>query len=128
MEEWMAYVSWVLDTLVAFRYHGWQYGCLEPAQISGQKLGISYLYERHRWEEPIWECAPEQKDSLEAARESLIAISYSVPDTFPAATLNSVDELEGNTGNRADEFRNSLISISYLQSPDIGIIRCNGHV
>lgn len=76
--------------------------------------------------------ALEEKAALEIARESLIAISYSVPDTFLSSievgTLNSVDEVVGNNGDRAEEFRSKLISISYLQSPDIGIVTCNGHV
>lgn len=75
--------------------------------------------------------ALEKEASLEVARESLIAISYSVPDTFLSSvaeeTLNTGHQVVGTNSDGADEFRSKLISISYLQSPDIGIIQCNGH-
>lgn len=65
--------------------------------------------------------AIEEETSLEVARESLIAISYSVPDTFLISTTkDSVDEVVANNGDRIDEFRSELISISYLKPPDIG--------
>lgn len=61
--------------------------------------------------------------SLEAARESLIAISYLTPDKVLSSveTLDSVDIAHATNGDSADDFRSKLISISYLQSPDDGL-------
>ncbi|CDP12984.1 unnamed protein product [Coffea canephora] len=75
--------------------------------------------------------ALEKEASLEVARESLIAISYSVPDTILSSvvveTLNTGHQVVATNSDGADKFRSKLISISDLRSPDIGIIRCNGH-
>ncbi|XWS65733.1 hypothetical protein CRYUN_Cryun05aG0138700 [Craigia yunnanensis] len=64
------------------------------------------------------------KDGAEAVtRESLIAISYSVPDKADASKLSS-DNLngeklvEGIDSDGAEKYRSALISISCSQSPD----------
>lgn len=62
--------------------------------------------------------------SDELTRESLIAISYSVPDKdqspglFPEK-LSSGHLVEGSNGDETENYRSKLISISYTQSPDI---------
>ncbi|KAI3731965.1 hypothetical protein L1987_63159 [Smallanthus sonchifolius] len=59
--------------------------------------------------------------SVDLTRESLIALSYSLPDTdfsspeLPKSVKN-VTEAVNNDGK--DKFRSELISISYAESPD----------
>lgn len=59
----------------------------------------------------------------EITRESLIAISYSVPDKALAFKLSSEclnGEKLGDRGfDGAEKFRSELISITYLESADI---------
>lgn len=60
------------------------------------------------------------KVSQELARELLIAISYSVPDTVDHASKN-IDSANGvavANADGAEKYRSELISISYAQSPD----------
>lgn len=63
----------------------------------------------------------------EVARESLIAISYSEPDKV-FASKSSSEKVTGESliggidGDAEDKFRSELISISYTQSPDIGVL------
>lgn len=60
----------------------------------------------------------------EVTRESLIAISYSLPDKVAAASQFSSDnsnreklvERKGSDGD--DKYRSELISISYSRSPE----------
>ncbi|KAK9009809.1 hypothetical protein V6N11_036334 [Hibiscus sabdariffa] len=66
---------------------------------------------------------PSQKVTQELARELLIAISYSVPDTDPNSNSASkiVDGTNGAVAANVDEvekYRSELISISDDQSPD----------
>lgn len=63
------------------------------------------------------------KISDELARESLIAISYSLPDKDPPLgsfpTKHSSDNfVEANNCDKAENIRSELISISYTESPD----------
>lgn len=64
--------------------------------------------------------------SEEVTRESLIAISYSLPDKDPTSELLSEKvngELVGGTDCTGEEkHRSNLISISYTQSPDTGVL------
>ncbi|CAL9750645.1 unnamed protein product, partial [Musa acuminata subsp. burmannicoides] len=64
--------------------------------------------------------------SLEFVRESLMTISQSLPDVihapngFPAKTPVAADAVgDQNVGSGAEEYRSKLISISYMQSPDV---------
>lgn len=62
--------------------------------------------------------------SEELTRESLIAISFSVPDNYHSPSLlpnkPSSDFVgEGINGDGAENYRSKLISISNKQSPDI---------
>ncbi|KAJ1428935.1 hypothetical protein SESBI_08651 [Sesbania bispinosa] len=69
--------------------------------------------------------SPSKKESTEVARESLIAISNSSPDKI--LDSNSVAESKKSDGvalpncDRDDKFRSELISISYVESPDVKI-------
>lgn len=69
--------------------------------------------------------------SSELARELLIAISYSVPDkllnSVSSENSKSKDGVVGCTVDGADEFRLKLISLSYNQSPESGVSKCNGY-
>ncbi|KAG2672019.1 hypothetical protein I3843_13G018300 [Carya illinoinensis] len=61
----------------------------------------------------------------ELTRESLIAISYSLPDKdpdskLPSETLNGENLVGGIESKREEKYRSELISISYTQSPDSG--------
>ncbi|KAL4298423.1 hypothetical protein GQ457_12G001470 [Hibiscus cannabinus] len=72
---------------------------------------------------------PSQKVTQELARELLIAISYSVPDTDPNSNSASkiVDGTNGAVAANVDEvekYRSELISISDDQSPDAQIMLC----
>ncbi|KAI9182143.1 hypothetical protein LWI28_022536 [Acer negundo] len=63
----------------------------------------------------------------EVTRESLIAISYSVPDKGLASKvspekLNGEKQIEVNDSDGAEKYRSELISISYSQSPDTKIL------
>ena len=64
--------------------------------------------------------------SEEVTRESLIAISYSLPDKDPTSELFSEKvngELVGGTDCTGEEkHRSNLISISYTQSQDTGVL------
>lgn len=59
----------------------------------------------------------------ELARESLIAIAYSLPENpnskISSETLNG-ENIGGVDSNREEKYRSELISISYTQSPDSG--------
>ncbi|GMY29800.1 hypothetical protein FCV25MIE_25042 [Fagus crenata] len=62
--------------------------------------------------------------SEELARELLIAISYSLPDQVlelnsVPENFNSVDNVVVSNNDGAEKYRSELISISYVQSPDI---------
>lgn len=63
----------------------------------------------------------------EVTRESLIAISYSEPDKV-FASKSCPEKVNGESligridGDAEDKFRSELISISYTQSPDIGVL------
>ncbi|KAG2408470.1 uncharacterized protein HKW66_Vig0032920 [Vigna angularis] len=65
------------------------------------------------------------KGSKEVARESLIAISNSLPEK--TLDSNSVSESKKSDGvampsrDKDDKFRSELISISYAESPDLKI-------
>ena len=64
---------------------------------------------------------PSDKDTQELARELLIAISYSVPDTDLNHASKNVDGANGAAVAKADEaekYRTELISISDTESPD----------
>ncbi|KAK3195299.1 hypothetical protein Dsin_026609 [Dipteronia sinensis] len=63
----------------------------------------------------------------EVTRESLIAISYSVPDKALASKLspeklNGENQVEENDSDGAEKYRSELISISYSQSPDTKVL------
>lgn len=65
------------------------------------------------------------KESKEVARESLIAISNSLPEK--TLDSNFVSESKKSDGiaipnrDKDDKFRSELISISYAESPDLKI-------
>ncbi|KAJ8492890.1 hypothetical protein OPV22_014611 [Ensete ventricosum] len=70
--------------------------------------------------------SPEKEVSLEFVRESLMAISQSLPDVilapngFPVKAPVAADAVgDQNIGNGAEEYRSKLISISSMQSPDV---------
>ncbi|CAL9115476.1 unnamed protein product [Musa textilis] len=70
--------------------------------------------------------SPEKEVSLEFVRESLMAISQSLPDVilapngFPVETPVAADAVgDQNVGSGAEEYRSKLIFISYMQSPDV---------
>ncbi|OVA00105.1 hypothetical protein BVC80_1327g9 [Macleaya cordata] len=68
--------------------------------------------------------SPCKEVSEELARESLIAISQSIPSQSVALKVSSEDFTSPNgvvvkDGDGADKYRSKLISISYTQSPDI---------
>ncbi|CAL9116704.1 unnamed protein product [Musa acuminata var. zebrina] len=70
--------------------------------------------------------SPEKEVSVEFVRESLMAISQSLPDVihapngFPVKTPVAADAVgDQNVGSGAEEYRSKLISISYMQSPDV---------
>ncbi|TKY55552.1 hypothetical protein E2542_SST19970 [Spatholobus suberectus] len=69
--------------------------------------------------------SPSKKESKEVARESLIAISSSLPDKIQDS--KSVSEGQKSDGvampncDQDDKFRSELISISYAESPDVKI-------
>ncbi|KAF8379112.1 hypothetical protein HHK36_028541 [Tetracentron sinense] len=68
--------------------------------------------------------APGKKVSQELARESLIAISQSLPEKvldskLSFEDLNSLDVVEVIDSHGAEKYRSKLISISYAESPDI---------
>lgn len=75
---------------------------------------------------------PCKEASEDVTRESLIALSYSLPDKVLTSKLspenpkkeNAVGQL-GSEG-AADEYRSELISISYPQSPDIKVLPVEG--
>ncbi|KAE8684952.1 protein phosphatase 2C 29-like [Hibiscus syriacus] len=66
---------------------------------------------------------PGNEGSEEVTRESLIAISYSLPDKVVASKLSSGNligekQFERTGSDEAEKYRSELISISYSQSPD----------
>ncbi|GMN65259.1 hypothetical protein TIFTF001_034328 [Ficus carica] len=69
--------------------------------------------------------APEKEVPEEVARESLISISYSLPEKVLTSKVSS-DKANGESlvggvdRDGEDKFRSELISISYTQSPDLG--------
>ncbi|RWW41913.1 hypothetical protein BHE74_00052608 [Ensete ventricosum] len=70
--------------------------------------------------------SPEKEVSLEFVRESLMAISQSLPDVilapngFPVKAPVAADAVgDQNIGNGAEEYRSKLISISSMQPPDV---------
>ncbi|KAL5862464.1 hypothetical protein ACOSQ3_003759 [Xanthoceras sorbifolium] len=63
----------------------------------------------------------------EITRESLIAISYSLPDKDLASKLsqekfNSVNQVKGGDLDGAEKYREELISISDSLSPDTEVL------
>lgn len=67
-----------------------------------------------------------EQASLEAARESLIAISYALPDKAPNSVTTLLDIEVVAQADKADMFRSELISIAHPHSPDIGCNSWNG--
>ncbi|THU62380.1 hypothetical protein C4D60_Mb01t04530 [Musa balbisiana] len=70
--------------------------------------------------------SPEKGVSLEIVRDSLMAISQSLPDVilapnvFPVKTPVAADAVgDQNVSSGAEEYRSKLISISSMQSPDV---------
>ncbi|KAL6981427.1 hypothetical protein U1Q18_023056 [Sarracenia purpurea var. burkii] len=67
---------------------------------------------------------PGKEASDEMTRESLIAISYRLPEKdhhapgFSPENLNSASLVEGINGDGEEKYRSKLISISYSESPD----------
>ena len=66
----------------------------------------------------------------EVTRESLIAISYSLPDQALASKLspekiNGENLVEGIDSDGAEKYRSELISISYSESPDTKVLPVN---
>ncbi|XAR63320.1 hypothetical protein NMG60_11023217 [Bertholletia excelsa] len=66
---------------------------------------------------------PGKDASEDVTRESLIAISYRLPekDLAPGISpgnFNTESLVEGKDGDGAEKYRSKLISISYLESPD----------
>lgn len=69
--------------------------------------------------------APEKEVPEEVTRESLISISYSLPENDLTSKpspdkLNGENLVGGIDCDGEDKFRSELISISYTQSPDVG--------
>ncbi|GFY92071.1 hypothetical protein Acr_08g0004670 [Actinidia rufa] len=67
---------------------------------------------------------PGKEASEDLTRESLIAISYRLPEKDPAVdvspkNLSPVSPIDGINGDGAESYRSMLISISYSESPDI---------
>ncbi|PSS24567.1 Cordon-bleu protein-like [Actinidia chinensis var. chinensis] len=67
---------------------------------------------------------PGKEASEDLTRESLIAISYRLPEKDPALdvspeNLSPVSPIDGINGDGAENYRSMLISISYSESPDI---------
>lgn len=67
-----------------------------------------------------------EQASLEAARESLIAISYALPDKAPNSVTTLLDIEVVAQADKADKFRSELISIAHPHSPDIDCNSWNG--
>lgn len=68
-----------------------------------------------------------EQASLEAARESLIAISYAPPDKAPYSVKTLLNVEVVAQADKADMFRSELISIAHPHSPDTGYNSWNGH-
>ncbi|KAG5061316.1 hypothetical protein JHK85_002413 [Glycine max] len=89
--------------------------CLKA--LKGMRLIVAESYMDNK--------SPSNKASEELARELLIAISDSLPDK----TLDSdfvpeskdADSFARPNGDWDDKFRSELISISYVESPDVKI-------
>ncbi|KAK7330874.1 hypothetical protein VNO77_25080 [Canavalia gladiata] len=69
--------------------------------------------------------SPSNEESKEVARESLIAISNTSPDKIldskSASESKKSDGVVMPNCDRDDRFRSELISISYVESPDVKI-------
>ncbi|TKY70725.1 hypothetical protein E2542_SST07017 [Spatholobus suberectus] len=69
--------------------------------------------------------SPSKKASEELARELLIAISDSLPDKILDSDFvpesKDADGFARPNGDWDDKFRSELISISYVESPDVKI-------
>ncbi|KAJ1386547.1 hypothetical protein SESBI_40696 [Sesbania bispinosa] len=67
--------------------------------------------------------SPSKKASKEVARELLIAISNSLPDKILDSDFvlenKKADGFAIPKGDWDDKFRSELISISYVESPDV---------
>ncbi|KZV31595.1 hypothetical protein F511_13535, partial [Dorcoceras hygrometricum] len=66
---------------------------------------------------------PDKDTAEDVTRESLIAISYRVPETVPEAEKSPKDVehekvIESVDRDGDEKYRSKLISISYPQSPD----------
>ncbi|WOK92742.1 hypothetical protein Cni_G01433 [Canna indica] len=67
------------------------------------------------------------ENDIEFLRESLMAISQSPPDTVHGSnglpvkqsTAAAASEDKKGDNNEAEKYRSKLISISYMQSPDV---------
>ncbi|XP_028077378.1 uncharacterized protein LOC114279344 [Camellia sinensis] len=67
---------------------------------------------------------PGKEVSEDVTRESLIALSYRLPEKdlalgFSPENLNSESLVEGIDGDGAERYRSKLISISYSESPEV---------
>ena len=66
-----------------------------------------------------------KEESKEVARETLIAISNALPEKTPdldcASEAKKVDGVAALNTDGDDKYRTELISISYVDSPDIKI-------
>ncbi|GFZ02882.1 hypothetical protein Acr_15g0014900 [Actinidia rufa] len=67
---------------------------------------------------------PGKEASEDLTRESLIAISYRLPEKDLARdvspeNLSTVSPVDGINSDGAENYRSKLISISYSESPDI---------
>lgn len=103
--------------------------CAKHGLITGNRLTATEFQEKHL---RYMDIRPRGKeDSLELARELLIAISNCVPDKvlhFAASeNLVSKDTTVVNKADGAEKFRSKLISISYVQSLDGSGTMSNGH-
>ncbi|KAL2348254.1 hypothetical protein Fmac_002254 [Flemingia macrophylla] len=69
--------------------------------------------------------SPSKKASEDLARELLIAISDCVPDKIldsdPVPETNEADGFARANSDWDDKFRSELISISYVEFPDVEI-------
>ncbi|KAE8724147.1 Nitrate transporter 1.5 [Hibiscus syriacus] len=61
--------------------------------------------------------APSNVISMEQARELLIAISYTVPDTYPHTDHHASQQVDTYTDG-PEKYRSELISISFYTPPD----------
>ncbi|MQL91634.1 hypothetical protein Taro_024238 [Colocasia esculenta] len=110
-------VSWWMHSFFdpEVRLDGFELGSLLMASGLEQLLG--------RKKPSMETISPERRFSPEFARESLIAISQSVPETTPPADVPPKDSTVVNVveinGCSSEEYRSKLISIAYSESPDV---------